>query len=105
MRRFGQKDPNWQVFAKDFVLNIKNNPVVETFVKSVHDAKIEVERTMRRDLDSKIMQLGVGNIYFSLGKELIKRLRTYIKYLKIYKPTVTTDNKRRQKSSQPGEAD
>ena len=32
MKRFGPKEPNWQVFANEFVLESKKNPLVRSFV-------------------------------------------------------------------------
>ena len=84
MKRFGNKLPHWKLFTSEFVLNRADNPNVETFVKNVHAAKLEVERKMRRDLDSKIVGLGIGTVYWALGAELVKRVRTYIKFLKLY---------------------
>lgn len=84
MKRFGPKVPHWKIFTNEFVLHRMDNPHLDAFVKSVHAAKLEVERKMRRDLDSKIMGMGVSKVYYALGAELIKRLRTYIKFLKVY---------------------
>lgn len=51
MKNFGPKKPSWQVIANDFVLKSENNPRVAEFVMTVQQAKLEIERKMRRDLD------------------------------------------------------
>lgn len=52
---------------------------------------------MRREFDHKITVLGVSHVYHALGKDLVKRLKTYIKFLKTYKepePSIApTENK------------
>ena len=49
------------------------------FVATVHSAKIEIERKMRKELDQKLMGMGVGQVFHALGKDLVKRLRFYIR--------------------------
>lgn len=40
---------------------------------------------MRRELDRRLLTMGVNtNVYKALGKDLVKRLRTYIKLMKKY---------------------
>lgn len=97
MKRFGDKVPHWKLFTREFVLNRQDNPRVETFVKNVHAAKLEVERKMRRDLDSKLVGLGTSSVYFALGAELVRRIRTYIKFLKVHNAQMDHQEKSHQK--------
>ena len=59
-----------------------------------YTAKLEVERKMRRDLDHKITGMGASNVFNALGKDLVKRLKTYIKLLKTYKEEEKTSFKK-----------
>lgn len=56
IKRYGEvKDPHWLVFGNEFVFEIHNNPLVRDFLAKVTQAKIEVERKMRKELDEKLL--------------------------------------------------
>ena len=50
MKRFEQQDL-WSIFSNEFVLEVKSEDKVGTFVQSVYQAKLDVERKMKRELD------------------------------------------------------
>ena len=80
MREFEKRDL-WSVFSNDFVLQVNETDKVRTFVRDVYQAKVKVERQMKRDLDQKIMQIGDDSqIALYMGSKLITRLRTYIMF-------------------------
>lgn len=80
MREFEKKDL-WSVFSNDFVLQVNETDKVRTFVRDVYQAKVKVERQMKRDLDQKIMQIGDDSqIALYMGSKLITRLKTYIMF-------------------------
>ena len=80
MREFEKRDL-WSVFSNDFVLQVNETDKVRTFVRDVYQAKVKVERQMKRDLDQKIMQIGDDSqIALYMGSKLITRLKTYIMF-------------------------
>lgn len=85
MKRFGEETETWKIFANEFVLHIKSNPKVATFVNKVYETKLELEQKMRRDLDAKILAMGVGHdAYLAIGDDLMKRLKSHAKFLRVY---------------------
>ena len=102
MNRFNEKDLYWMTIANDFVLKVKENPRVASFVETVHSAKIEIEREMRKELDLKIMSMGVCRVYHALGGDLVKRLRSYIKMWSAKNPrTIALSKSSAKKSMAP----
>ena len=63
------------------VLDIKEKKHVAGFIENVHAAKVQIERKMRIELDCKIMAERERHVHAALGKNLVKRLRFYIKVL------------------------
>ena len=51
VQEFGEEAFHWEKFADFFVLNIKEKSTVAMFIKTVHTAKIQIERKMRKDLE------------------------------------------------------
>jgi hypothetical protein len=51
VQEFGEEAFYWEKFADFFVFNIKEKSTVAMFIKTVHTAKIQIERKMRKDLD------------------------------------------------------
>lgn len=68
MKEFEKKDL-WSIFSNDFVLNVSETDMVGTFVRDVYQAKVKVERQMRRDLDQKIIGISEeSHIALYLGR-------------------------------------
>jgi len=70
---------NWEVLADTFFLNIANKKRVQSFVKTVHAAKIETERKMRVELDRKVVNMRIEKLASSIGKDFAERIRYYVK--------------------------
>ena len=68
----------WNVLANDYVLVLKNKSHAQ-YIDNVRDAKLEVERKMRQELDWKILSMRFDRLYAIIGKDSAKRLRFYIR--------------------------
>ena len=78
MKNFGE-DPFWEMAANELILQVGQNERVAGFISEIHAAKVQIERQMRKDLCAKLMSDRISDrIHFILGKDLIRRLRSYI---------------------------
>ena len=71
---------NWQIVANDFVLQ-NDKLKIKKFIHVVHEVKVEVERKMKFDLDTKILNMRSERLYQAFGKKFIARIRSYIRKL------------------------
>ena len=53
---------DWKIVANDFVLQ-NDKLKIKKFIKIVHEMKVEVERKMKYDLDSKILAMRSERLY------------------------------------------
>ena len=71
---------DWKIVANDFVLQ-NDKLKIKKFIKIVHEVKVEVERKMKFDLDTKILSMRSERLYQTLGKKFIARIKSYIRKL------------------------
>ena len=60
--RDGDSKVDWKIVANDFVLQ-NDKLKIKKFIKVVHEVKVEVERKMKFDLDSKIVNMRSERLY------------------------------------------
>ena len=62
---FKQNERNdWDRVSKDFVYHIDENKKIRNFVRGIKSAKLEQERTMRQELDLRLMSIKVSDREF-----------------------------------------
>ena len=68
---------DWNTMGDDFVY-VRGKKRVNKFIKTVHDAKINTERKMRKELDEKLLTTRNRRLIGSLGDNCMRRLQYYI---------------------------
>ena len=82
-------ESGWAKLARSFLLRHKSdhklgklilvNPKIESFVRQVHDSKIEAERKICRRFDRMILHMRESKLKSIVTKEFGTKIRSYIK--------------------------
>lgn len=72
------EDPaNWEDVSNDFIFERGKKKRVQIYVKRMHEAKINTERKMRKDLDVKISFIPHTRLLSAFGKEICEKVRFF----------------------------
>ena len=75
---FQEEGVSWEQIASNYVIDLGAKKRIMQYVKMMHDAKLQTERMMKRELEHKIVQMRQERQVLTLGKEIAEKLRFWI---------------------------